>query len=59
MRCALGHSGACDRLYFVCPDYRGGPAPDTDVKLHLWVGQQLDEMAIKAGLYDWLIARSA
>jgi hypothetical protein len=52
-------SGAYDRMFFVCPDYRGGPTPDADAKLHLWVGQQLAEMAIKAGLYDWLIARSA
>lgn len=52
-------SGAYDRMIFVCPDYRGGTPPDTGINLHLWVGQQLAEMAIKAGLYEWLIARSA
>lgn len=55
-RCQV--SGAYDRLFFVSPDYRGELPQSEDVKLHLLVGPQLAEMAIKAGLYDWLIARS-
>ncbi len=51
-------SGAFDRMFFVCHSYRGALPVHDDANLHLLVGPQLATMAIKAGLYDWLVDRS-
>lgn len=50
--------GGWDRCFLVCHSPRGrltGPAP---ARFHLWQGRTLAEQAIRAGLLDWLIARS-
>jgi hypothetical protein len=46
-------------MFFVCHSPKGTfsvpPRPD----LHVWAGKPLAEVAIRAGLYDWLIEKSA
>lgn len=52
-------SGSFDHMFFVCHSPKGElKAPDRP-DVHLWVRERLADMAIKAGLYDWLLQRSA
>ena len=50
-------SGAA-RTFFVChsPDGVLSSAAD-DARVHVWTGDRLAELAVKSGLYDWLIER--
>jgi hypothetical protein len=48
-----------DHMFFVCHSPKGElKAPDRP-DVHLWVRERLADMAIQAGLYDWLIQHSA
>lgn len=50
--------GGWDRCFLVCHSPSGElTAPDLP-RFHLWRGPMLAEQAVKAGLLDWLIARS-
>lgn len=51
--------GGFDHMFFVCHSPKGElKAPDRP-NVHVWVREQLADMAIKAGLYDWLLQRAA
>lgn len=51
--------GSCDRFFFVCHSAAGALSLPTEPGLHLWSDGRLAEAAIDAGLYSWLIDRSA
>lgn len=51
--------GSFDHMFFICHSPKGElRAPDRP-NVHLWIRERLADMAIKAGLYDWLVQRSA
>ena len=51
-------AGIYDRMFFTCHSPRGAlQAPDGE-PVHLWIGEQLAEAAVKAGLFDWVVAKS-
>jgi hypothetical protein len=52
-------SGAYDRMFFVCHTPRGALSTEDTARLQVWAGDRLAEAAVKAGLFDWLIERSA
>ena len=52
-------SEACDRMFFVCHTPRGTLSTVDTARLHVWAGDRLAEAAVKAGLFDWLVERSA
>lgn len=52
------HSGAYDRLFFICHSPRGALRSD-HARHHIWAGERLAEAAVKAGLFDWLIEQTA
>jgi hypothetical protein len=47
------------RTFFVCHSPDGSLSTGDTRGAHLWTGPQLAEMAIKAGLFDWLMERVA
>lgn len=52
-------SEAYDRMFFVCHTPRGALSARDTARLHVWTGDRLADAAVKAGLFDWLIERSA
>lgn len=50
--------GVWDRCFLVCHSPRGGLEDPAVARFHLWQGPALAEQAVKAGLLDWLIAKS-
>jgi hypothetical protein len=50
--------GGYDRLFFVCHSDETLTLPD-EARLHLFQGERLSDAAVKNGLYDWLVERSA
>lgn len=50
--------GSCDRLFFVCHSAAGTLTMPPGPRRHLLQGEQLAEMAIDVGLFDWLMART-
>ena len=52
-------SGAYDRFFFVCHSPKGTLSTDDDTRLHVWAGDRLADAAVRAGLFDWLIERTA
>lgn len=50
--------GAYDRLFFVCHSPTGALRAD-HARHHVWAGERLAEAAVRAGLFDWLIERTA
>lgn len=48
-----------DRMFFVCHSPKGALSAPPRSELHVWAGKSLAEAAIRAGLYDWLIEKSA
>jgi len=51
-------SGTYDRMFFVCHSPAGILSVDDAAGVHIWVGDRLADMSVKAGLFDWLIERS-
>lgn len=51
-------SGSYDRLFFVCHSSRGLLTANDSSHLHVWEGDRLAEVAVEAGLFDWLIERT-
>ena len=46
-----------DRMMFVCHSLAGDlPEPDDD-RVAVWTGDQLARLAIRSGLFDWLVQR--
>lgn len=52
-------AGVYDRMFFVCHSPRGPLRLNGDRGVHLWAGADLADASLRAGLYDWLIERSA
>ena len=50
---ASGH----DRTFFVCHSPVGTLSAGDAVGVHLWTGERLADMAVKSGLYEWLMDR--
>jgi hypothetical protein len=50
---------SCDRFFFVCHSAAGPLNLPAEPGLHLWMGERLADAAIDAGLFDWLVARTA
>lgn len=48
-----------DRMFFVCHSPLGTLTTAGATDLHLWAGDKLADAAVKAGLFDWLMERSA
>ena len=48
-----------DRMFFVCHSPKGALSAADDAKLHVWAGDHLADAAVRAGLFDWLMERSA
>jgi hypothetical protein len=44
-----------DRFYFVCHSGAPNLKVPVDTKLHLWTDQQLADMAVQLGFFDWLV----
>lgn len=51
--------GSFDRMFFVCHSPKGSLNIGNDSHLHLWTGAELASATVKAGLFDWLVERSA
>lgn len=47
-----------DRFFFVCHSARGTLALPDRPRLHLFEGERLADVAVKNGLFDWLVERS-
>lgn len=52
-------SGAYDRLFFVCHSPQGTLNAEAGEAIHVWAGDRLAEVAVQAGLVDWLMERCA
>ena len=52
-------SGAYQRMFFVCHSPKSLLSIEGDERLHLWAGDRLADAAVRAGLFDWLIERTA
>ena len=52
-------SGAYDQMFFICHTPNGTLTSDPGERLHVWAADRLADAAVKAGLFDWLIERSA
>ncbi len=52
-------SGTHDHMFFVCHSPKGPLNVDDGEKLHMWAGDRLADAAVRAGLFDWLMERSA
>lgn len=52
-------SGAYDRMFFVCHSPRGVLTTNSDTRLHIWAGERLADAAVREGLFDWLVERTA
>ncbi len=47
-----------DRLFFICHSPAGALVGRCEPGVHLWLGDRLAEQAVRAGLLDWLIAKT-
>ena len=47
------------RMYFVCHSPQGVLQTYDDDRIHVWLKDRIAEMAVSAGLYDWLVKRSS
>ena len=51
-------SGIHARTFFICHSPKGNLKVPDGNGVHLWTGEKLAEMAVKSGLFDWLLERS-
>lgn len=51
--------GSYDRMFFVCHSPNGELSAPEDSGVMVWVGTQVAELAVKAGLVDWLTEKTA
>lgn len=51
-------TGGWDRCFFICHTARSNLRPPSDPAFHLWQGETLAQKVVRAGLVDWLIART-
>lgn len=52
-------AGTYDRLFFVCHTETDRLDAADRRDLHIWTGSRLADLTVKAGLFDWLIEKSA
>ena len=52
-------SGAYQRMFFVCHGPKGTLSTEGDARLHIRAGDRLADAAVRAGLFGWLMERSA
>lgn len=52
-------SEAYDRMFFVCHTPQGPLTAAGTPLIHVWTGDRLADAAVTAGLFDWLVERSA
>jgi hypothetical protein len=52
-------SGAYQRMFFVCHSPKGALSNEGEARLHVWAGDRLANAAVRVGLFDWLMERSA
>jgi hypothetical protein len=52
-------STTSDRTFFVCHSPEGALSAANQPGVHLWTGDVLAGVAVKSGLFDWLMERSA
>ncbi len=57
--CRFHRSGRFDRMFFVCHSPTGSLSLGDSAGVHLWAGDRLADVSVKAGLFDWLTERSA
>ncbi len=48
-----------DRMFLVCHSPRGELRASDGSDIHVWAGKSLAEATVRAGLFDWIIARVA
>lgn len=56
------HAGSFQRMFFICHSPKGaleGALGSSDADVAVWTGDRLADQAVRAGLLDWLIERSA
>lgn len=51
-------AGVHDHMFFVCHTLRGATDARNQDDVHVWTGNQLGEVTVRTGLFDWLVARS-
>ena len=47
-----------DRSFFVCHSPQGSLSVGARTNVHLWTGERLAELAVRSGLFDWLIDKT-
>jgi hypothetical protein len=50
--------GTHDRMFFACHSPAGTLSSGDIAGIHIWAGDRLADATVKAGLFDWLTARS-
>ena len=51
--------GSYDRMFFLCHSPKGELSAPEDSRIAVWTGPRLAELAVKAGLLDWLTEKAA
>jgi hypothetical protein len=51
--------GSYDRMFFVCHSPNGEFSVPDNSDVTVWAGPRLAELAIKAGVVDWLVEKAA
>jgi hypothetical protein len=51
--------GSYDRFYFACHSPKGVVTVPEEDRIHLWLGEQLADVALRAGMFDWLVDRTS
>lgn len=51
-------SSTYDRIFFVCHSAKGTLSAPVAENIDVWSGGRLADMALKSGLFDWLVERS-
>jgi hypothetical protein len=51
-------TGGYEHIFFVCHSPAAYLDAGSDPNVHVWAGRSLADIAIRLGLYDWLVERS-
>jgi hypothetical protein len=51
--------GSYDRFYFVCHSPIGAITIPEEDRIHLWLGEYLADVALRSGMFDWLVDRTS
>ena len=50
--------GPYQRMFFVCHSPSGALVAKVPERIHVWTGERLADVTVRAGLFDWLVERS-